>query len=247
MGEAFANIILNGQLLVAVPLAVLAGLVSFASPCVLPLLPGYLGYIGGMTGDGSATPRRRLLLGVGLFVLGFAAIFVAYGAAFGAAGFWLVRWQDPITRVLGVLVMVMGAVFMGLPGVFQRAARLTMTPKTGLLGAPLLGLVFGLGWTPCLGPTLTAISLLSLNSASPARGALLGLFYCLGLGVPFLLVAVGFGWASVAVGFLRRHIRAINIAGGVMLIIIGVLMVSGIWTVWIYQLQALIGGVTLPI
>lgn len=247
MGEWFADQVLTGQLLIAVPIAILAGIVSFVSPCVLPLVPGYLGYIGGVTDPGARRSRMRLLAGVGLFTLGFAAVFISYGAAFGAAGYALVRWQDLITRLLGILVIVMGLVFVGAFSFFQRTAKLRLSPKVGLAGAPLLGIVFGIGWTPCLGPTLTAISLLSLNSASPWRGALLALMYCIGLGVPFLLAAMGFAWMSSALEWVRRHIRLINLVGGLLLIMTGIAMVSGLWTAWIFSLQALIGGVVLPI
>lgn len=247
MGEDFAQIVLNGQLLIAIPIALLAGLVSFASPCVLPLVPGYLAYVGGMAGPDAAHARRRVVSGVGLFVLGFAVVFISYGAAFGAAGYWLVRWQDPITRIAGVLLIVMGLAFIGAFSFFQRTVKPRFAPRTGLAGAPLLGLVFGIGWTPCLGPTLTAISLLSLSSGSPWRGALLGLFYCLGLGIPFLLVALGLNWMAGAIAWLKRHVRVINIVGGSMLVLIGALMVTGVWTMWIYSMQALIGGFVLPI
>lgn len=247
MGEDFAQIILSGQLLIAIPIALLAGFVSFASPCVLPLIPGYLAYVGGIVGPEAAHPRRRVVAGVGLFVLGFAVVFVSYGAAFGAAGYWLVRWQDPITRVLGLVLVVMGLAFIGAFSFFQRTMKPRFAPATGLAGAPMLGVVFGIGWTPCLGPTLTAISLLSLDSGSPWRGALLGLAYCIGLGVPFLLVALGLNWMADAVSWLKRHIRAINIVGGSMLILIGALMVSGVWTLWVYSLQSMIGGFLLPI
>lgn len=247
MGEDFAQQILTGQLLIAVPIALLAGLVSFASPCVLPLVPGYLGYVGGVSNPDARRPKLRLLAGVGLFTLGFAAVFVSYGAAFGAAGYWLVKWQDPVTRVLGVFVIIMGLAFTGAFSVFQRSVKLSFTPKLGLAGAPLLGLVFGVGWTPCLGPTLTAISLLSLNTGSPWRGALLALFYCIGLGLPFLAVALGFNWMSGALAWVKRHIRLVNLIGGGMLVVVGVLMVTGLWTAWIFSLQAVIGGFVLPI
>ncbi len=238
------GIIADGQLWLAIPLALLAGLVSFASPCVLPLVPGYLGYVTGTTAPAS---RWRPILGVGLFILGFALVFIAYGAAFGSLGGWLIRWQDLLIRILGGVVIIMGLVFIGAFRIFQRTAKLPITPRTGLAGAPLLGIVFGLGWTPCLGPTLAAISALSISTGSALRGALLTAVYCLGLGLPFLVLAAGLGWAANAVTFLRRHIRAINIGGGVTMIVIGVLMVTGIWTTIVYSLQDLIGGTVLPI
>jgi cytochrome c-type biogenesis protein len=240
------EVITSGSLLVSLPLAMLAGLVSFASPCVLPLVPGYLGYVGGFQGDG-ARDRRRLVIGASLFVLGFATVFVLYGAAFGVAGAWLVQWESTITRVLGVVVILMGLVFIGRFGAFQRTKKLSWLPATGLGGAPLLGAVFAIGWTPCIGPTLSAVLALGLNGGSPLQGALLAFGYCLGLGVPFILIALGLGWATRSVAFLRTHIRAVNIAGGVLLIVVGVLMVSGVWTLIMYQLQGVMYGFDLPI
>lgn len=241
-GEA----VFGGQLLLAIPVAVLAGLVSFASPCVLPLVPGYLAYIGG-NAEIADRGRRRLVLGVALFVFGFAIVFVAYGAAFGTMGTWLIQWQGTLTRFLGVFVMLMGIVFIGQISFLQRTIRPRWKPATGLAGAPLLGVVFGLGWTPCFGPTLAAISALSLDAASAGRGALLGLFYCLGLGIPFLLIALGFSWATDAMAFLKRHVRTINLIGGTVLILIGASMTTGLWTDWIYRLQGLINGFITPI
>jgi cytochrome c-type biogenesis protein len=240
--SGIGQIVVSGQLLLALPLAVLAGLVSFASPCVLPLVPGYLAYVGGITAPGQKRERSRVITGVALFVLGFALVFIAYGAAFGALGLWLVRWQDVVIRVLGVLVALLGLVFIGQFSFLQRTLKPSWRPATGLIGAPLLGIVFGLGWTPCIGPTLAAISALSVGSASPWRGALLGLFYCIGLGIPFLLVALGFDWVAGSVAFLKRHIRAINIVGGALLAIIGVLMASGLWSLLMSQFLAVITG-----
>jgi cytochrome c-type biogenesis protein len=258
----FAEIVLSGQLLLAIPVALLAGLVSFASPCVLPLVPGYLGYVGGISEAGRAAGsaasggdekaarragRRRMLLGIALFILGFSLIFLAYSAVFGALGFWLIQWQDIITRVMGAVVIVLGLVFIGQFSFLQRTFKPSWRPATGLIGAPVLGIVFGLGWTPCIGPTLSAIQALSLTSGSAWSGVLLGLFYCIGLGVPFLLVALGFEWVAGSVAFLKRHIRTINIIGGALLVLIGVLMVSGLWTIWVYQLQAVITGYVTPV
>ncbi len=248
MGNPFGEIVFSGQLLLAIPVAILAGLVSFASPCILPLVPGYLAYIGGFTdGRSSAFPgeRRgsyRLLAGVALFILGFALVFVLTGVVFGVAGFWLNQYRDLITRIAGVIVILMGLVFVGLFTFAQRTAKTAWRPRMGLAGAPVLGAVFAVGWTPCTGPTLTAINSLSLTTGSPWQGGLLALFYALGLGIPFLLIALGLGWATGAVKFLKRHIRAINIVGGVFLIVIGVLMVSGVWNTWMLSLQGVIRG-----
>ncbi|WP_314146821.1 cytochrome c biogenesis protein CcdA [uncultured Leifsonia sp.] len=236
------QIVVSGQLLLALPIALLAGLVSFASPCVLPLVPGYLAYVGGTTDPGAKRDRGRVLTGVALFVLGFALVFIAYGAAFGALGFWLVRWQEVVIRVMGVVVILLGLVFIGQFSFLQRTIKPSWRPATGLIGAPLLGIVFGLGWTPCIGPTLGAILSLSVGSGSPWRGALLMLVYCIGLGIPFLLVALGLDWVAGSVAFLKRHIRAINIIGGVLLVAIGVLMVSGLWTQLMSSFLAVING-----
>ncbi|WP_437184124.1 cytochrome c biogenesis CcdA family protein [Subtercola boreus] len=242
MVNPFADAVLNGQLIVAIPIAMLAGLVSFASPCVLPLVPGYLAYVGGLSEPGARSNRRRVLLGISLFVLGFSLVFVAASTLFGALGVWLLVWGEVITRVLGVVVILLGLVFIGQFSFFQRTFKTTWRPATGLAGAPILGIVFGLGWTPCIGPTLGAIQALSLTGGSAWNGAILGLFYCFGLGVPFLLVALGLNWVTQTISFLKRHIRVINILGGVGLVVIGILMVSGFWTAWTYQLQAVITG-----
>jgi cytochrome c-type biogenesis protein len=241
------EIVMSGGLWLAVPIALAAGLLSFLSPCVLPLVPGYLGYLGGFT-DASAEPseerryRRRLVLGVLLFIAGFTLVFVTFNLLAGVAGAWFNAYGELITRVLGVVLIIMGLVFNGQFTFLQRTIKPSWRPATGLAGAPLLGIVFGLGWTPCIGPTLAVVLTLSADSASAGRALLLGLAYCLGLGIPFLLVALGFGWVTGSLAFLRRHIRTINIIGGSLLIAIGLLMVSGLWSIWMYELQAVITG-----
>jgi cytochrome c-type biogenesis protein len=234
MGDWFAHTASSGSLVLAVPVALVAGLVSFFSPCVIPLLPGYLSYATGLSGadlaDGAADRRRgRMLLGSVLFVLGFAAVFVALGALSGAVGSWLNAWHQTLTLVLGVLTILLGLVFAGAIPLFQREWRVHRVPAVGLAAAPLLGFLFGLGWTPCLGPTLAAISSLSINEASAGRGALLSAFYALGLGVPFILVGLAYRRALGAIGVVRRHQAWITRAGGVMLVVVGVLLVTGWW------------------
>jgi len=232
----------SGQLYLAVPIALLAGLLSFLSPCILPLVPGYLGYVGGVSGNGGKSDRGRLLLGVSLFILGFTLVFVAMNAAFGQLGRVLYVYGDLITRISGVVVIILGLVFIGQFTFLQRSVKPSWLPATGLAGAPLLGIVFGIGWTPCLGPTLITITSLSLDGGSPAVGVLLGAAYSLGLGIPFLLVAIGFGWVTTSVTWVKRHIRVVNIIGGSLLIVIGVLMVTGIWSLFMSWFGAVING-----
>ncbi|GAA3198331.1 cytochrome c biogenesis CcdA family protein [Nonomuraea roseoviolacea] len=233
------DVVASGSLLLAVPIAVLAGLVSFLSPCVLPLVPGYLSYVTGMSAD----PRRgRLVLGTALFVAGFALVFVAGGVLFGSLGSVLMYQADVITRVIGVLTILLGLAFLGvLPGL-MRDVRIHRLPAAGLAGAPLLGVVFGLGWTPCIGPTLAVVMALGLNEGSASRGALLAVAYALGLGVPFVAAALAYSKALRTFRAVRRHSRLITRIGGGMMVAVGLLLVTGLWGEMIASMQGLVGG-----
>jgi len=248
-----AETVISGSLLLAAPIAFAAGAVSFLSPCVLPLVPGYLSFVTGLTGAElsgesagttasssgsnpsvttvatSASTKSRVLVGSLLFVLGFSLVFVAYGLLFGALGEALVRYQQPIARILGIVVIVLGLAFMGvLPGL-QREFRLHRIPDWGMWAAPALGVLFGLGWTPCIGPTLAAVQTLAFTEGSAARGALLSFVYCLGLGLPFVIVGLMFRRALGAMSWVRQRSDMVMKLGGGLLVLIGVLLVTGVW------------------
>lgn len=262
------HLVLSGPLILAIPVAAAAGAATFLSPCVLPLVPGYLSYVTGMSGvdaqaaqvSGQAGPghgemvggggtgtvvkapatavapspgRRRTVTGTALFVLGFSAVFATYGAAFGSLGSMLRTHSAGLTQVLGAVTILLGLLFAGVFERFPIAGRIVrpaVRPRAGLAGAPVLGALFGLSWTPCIGPTLGVVMTLAMTSGTAGRGAVLMFVYGLGLGIPFLIVALLFQRGVAAFGFARRHARLITRAGGVLLIAIGVLELTGIWT-----------------
>jgi cytochrome c-type biogenesis protein len=254
----FAQTAAAGPLLVALGVCVLAGLVSFASPCVVPLVPGYLSYLAAVVGVDEAagavkappTARWRVAGSAALFVAGFTTVFVLGTVAVLGMTTTLISNQMVLQRVGGVLTIVMGLVFVGLIPALQRQARFSPRQLTTVAGAPLLGAVFGLGWTPCLGPTLTGVITVAsaTDGASVARGIVLVIAYCLGLGIPFVLLAFGSARAVSGLGWLRRHTRAIQIFGGALLIAVGAALVTGVWNDFISWLRdGFVSDVRLPI
>jgi cytochrome c-type biogenesis protein len=232
-----AEVVLNGSLLAAMPIALLAGLVTFLSPCVLPLVPGYLGYV-----SGAAQSKAKLVLGAILFVLGFTAVFVTLGVLAGSAGLLFFANTFWVQFVLGALVTIFGLAMIGQFSFLQRTIKIPFSPKVGLAGAPVLGVVFALGWTPCIGPTLAAVLTLASTTSDPLRGGILATVYSLGIGIPFVLIALGMRWALTSVAFVKRHIRAFNLFGGGMLILIGVLLMTGLWGQFLTWMQEVNSG-----
>jgi cytochrome c-type biogenesis protein len=276
---SLGSLVTSGPLILAVPVAAAAGAVTFLSPCCLPLVPGYLSYVTGMSGTGAEPdgarlvgamsgarpvgvppgaqlasagpaeapaavlarpPRGRVVAGTALFVLGFSALYTSYGVAFGSFGTALRTHQRAVTLVLGALTIALGLLFAGLLDRFSFAGRIikpSVRPRAGIAGAPLLGVLFGLGWTPCIGPTLTAVLALAYTTGTAARGAFLAFIYCLGLGVPFIIVALAFQRGMRVFGFARRHARLVTGIGGGMLVVVGLLEVTGAWSAAITWLQ----------
>ncbi len=264
VADTFVATVTDGSLLLAVPVAAVAGLVSFLSPCVLPLVPGYLSFVTGLSGEQLAESQRsrpadgdtlvrtapsatgvrrsRVLAGSVLFVLGFSAVFVTSGALFGSLGSVLAGHQDVVDVVLGLLTILLGLAFLGLVPGLQREVRLHRLPSPGLAGAPLLGVLFGVGWTPCLGPTLAAVQTLAYREASAGRGALLTAAYCAGLGIPFVLTGLAFSRALGAFAVVKRHYAVVMRVGGGLLVVVGLLLVSGLWGAVITDLRGWVSG-----
>lgn len=227
----WAASLVGGSMLLAIPVALLAGLVSFFSPCVVPLVPGYLAYASGLGAADvlAGKQRRRLLAGTSLFVLGMAIVYVIIGAIVGSVGVALLEYRTEINRVLGVGVIILGLIFTGLPGIGQTSVRANWRPRVGVAAAPLLGGVFALGWTPCMGPTLGAVLALAWNQPTATRGAVLTFVFALGLGLPFVAAALAYGTMARMVEGVRRHQVTIMRIGGLLMIMVGILMVTGLW------------------
>jgi len=234
MSDFIVNNLFDGFILLAFPLAILAGLISFISPCVLPLVPGYLSYAAGFSQS-----RGRVLLGSSLFVFGFSALFISYGVLFGGLGAKISVHEELITHLLGFFTIVLGLIFAGaFP--MMRTFHPRISTTGGLVGAPILGFLFGIGWTPCIGPALATVQTLAFSESSAFRGALLSFGYCLGLGLPFVATGLFFDRSAKLRNFLTRNGRKVSLVGGIFLIIIGLLQVSGLWNSLMIDLRSVI-------
>ena len=234
MSNFVVNHIMDGFVLTAFPIAVLAGLISFISPCVLPLVPGYLSFAAGFS-----NARGKIFLGSILFVLGFSALFISYGVLFGELGARIATNEEVITRVLGLLTILMGVIFLGaFPLMPTIKPRISTTG--GLVGAPLLGFLFGVGWTPCIGPALASVQALAFQESSAVRGAILSFGYCLGLGLPFIASGLFLDKSEKLRKVLVKSGDKVSKVGGALLIVIGVLQLTGLWTTLMIDLRSLI-------
>lgn len=250
MLQSWIHDAIQGGLLLAIPVALLAGLVSFFSPCVLPLLPGYLSYATGLgVSEISAgrAPRSRMLLGTALFVLCFAVVFTLTGATIGGLGGLLMVHQRLISIVTGVLIIVLGLIFGGWLPLGRGTVRLKRAPTVGVAAAPLLGLVFAIGWTPCIGPALSVVLSLAFTEGSAGRGALLAFVYALGLGIPFLAAALAFGSVRRLVELVKRHQRLFQVIGASLMLVVGLALVSGVWDRMMAEVRQWVVNVGTPI
>lgn len=236
MKDLFVSQIMGGMLVTAFPIAVIAGLISFLSPCVLPLVPGYLSFAAGISSS-----RGRVFVGSLLFVAGFTALFVSYGALFGGLGSKVLVHEGVITQASGVFMIILGLIFMGkLP--MRQIYKPKISTTGGLVGAPILGFLFGVGWTPCIGPVLAAVMTLAFEQASALRGATLSLGYCIGLGMPFILSGLFLDRSAQMRRFISRRGNVITSVGGGLLILMGLMQVFGFWGQFMNSMRSLISN-----
>jgi len=240
------EIVFSGDLIIALPIAFLAGLLAFLSPCIIPLVPGYIAYVSGFAITAEPTPadRRRVLLGILGFVAGMGAVFISLSVIFGTLGLLLIPYLDIVLRVSGIVLILLGVVFTGGIPALQGDFLPQWKTRAGVWGSPVLGIVFAIGWVPCVGPTLIAVQTLALSAHDPARAAVLGVAYWLGLALPFVVVALLLGRILPALAWVRRYIKSINVAGGALLVGIGVLMVVGVWREFLSWTGVFLSGFT---
>ena len=239
------NTVSQGSLLIAILISFSAGLISFLSPCVLPLVPGYLSFITGFGLNANKSIRKsKALIATLLFIAGFTFVFVCIGMFFGGIGGWFISYGRIIERIMGLFVIALGISYLGFWNLFKREYRFRTPVKQGLIGAPLLGALFAIGWTPCIGPTLAAVQTLAFNQATVSRGAILSAFYGFGLGLPFLFITFALEKALVSVSWLRKRQALFIKMGGLLLIIIGILLATGLWSEVTVEMRILISGFT---